>query len=129
VFFSRIFPPGRFWANLGGMEQETTKVKHVRRSRSEIKELLESFARSGLTQQAFCSENGVSVATFSNWRRKAATGIAAPEGVLRPVRVTDSSGDGPTVRLPGGIEIILPVGSTATDLAALIGALRAIGRC
>jgi len=60
------------------MEQETTKVKHVRRSRSEIKELLESFARvSGLTQQAFCRENGVSVATFLNWRRKSSAGIAA----------------------------------------------------
>ena len=111
------------------MEQETTKVKHMRRSRSEIKELLESFARSGLTQQAFCRENGVSVATFSNWRRKASAGIAAPGTVLRPVRVTESSGDGPTVRLPDGFEIILPAGSTVTDTAALIGALRAIGRC
>lgn len=128
MFFSRIFPPGCFWANLGEMEQET-KVKHVRRSRSEIKELLESFARSGLTQQAFCRENGVSVATFSNWRRKAAAGIAAPETVLRPVRVTESCGDGPTVRLPDGFEIILPVGSAARDLAALIEALRAIKRC
>jgi len=111
------------------MDQETAKGKHVRRSRSEIKELLESFARSGLTQQAFCREKGLSVATFSNWRRKASAGIAAPETVLRPVRVTESSGNGPTVRLPDGYEIILPVGSAATDLAALIKALRAIGRC
>ncbi len=111
------------------MEQEPPKVKQVRRSRAEIENLLETFARSGLTQQAFCRENGVSVATFSNWRRKAATGTAAPETVLRPVRVTESSVDGPTVRLPDGIEIILPVGSAATDVAALIKALRAIGRC
>ncbi len=129
MFFFRIFPPSRFWANLGGMEQEPPKVKQVRRSRAEIENLLETFARSGLTQQAFCRENGVSVATFSNWRRKAATGTAAPETVLRPVRVTESSVDGPTVRLPDGIEIILPVGSAATDVAALIKALRAIGRC
>ena len=88
----------------------------MRRSRSEIKELLESFARSGLTQQAFCSETGVSVATFFELGgEKPPPGFAAPEGVLRPVRVTDSSRDGPTVRLPGGIEIILPVGSTATE--------------
>jgi DNA-binding transcriptional regulator YiaG len=129
VFFSRIFTPGRFWVNLVGMDQETTKGKHVRRTRAEIDNLLESFARSGLTQQAFCRENGVSVATFSNWRRKAAAGIAAAETVLRPVRVTESSGDGPTVRLPEGVEIILPAGSAATDIAALVGALRAIGPC
>jgi len=82
----------------------------VRRTRAQIDQLLEAFARSGLTQQAFCQQNGLSAATFSNWRRKAvaadgiaADGIAAaeagaagaagaaPETVLRAVRVVSQS--------------------------------------
>ena len=111
------------------MDQETTNGKHVRRSRAEIDNLLESFAGSGLTQQAFCRENGISVATFSNWRRKAAARDAKSGTVLRPVRVRQTSGDGPTVRLPGGVEVVLPVDSPAEEIAGLIGALREIGSC
>jgi hypothetical protein len=111
------------------MEEETSKGKHVRRSRAEIDHLLESFACSGLMQQAFCRENGLSVATFSNWRRKATARISEAKTVLRPVHVTKSSQDGPTVRLPEGIEIILPPGSAAADIVALIEALRAVGPC
>lgn len=101
----------------------------MRRTRAEIDNLLESFARSGLTQQAFCRENKVSVATFSNWRRKAAVRMTAAGSVLRPVRVREPSGDGPAVRLPEGVEIVLPVGSAADEIAALIRALRAVEPC
>lgn len=111
------------------MDHETDKGNRTRRSRLEIDDLLESFARSGLTQQGFCRENGVSVATFSNWRRKAAARNSVAGPVLRPVCVAKAYGDGPTVRLPGGVEIFLPVGSTAEEIAELIGALNVIGSC
>lgn len=61
------------------MESPQRKVKRVRRSRAEINRLLEAFERSGTTQQAFCRGHGLSVATFSYWRRKATSARAADD--------------------------------------------------
>lgn len=40
------------------------------RSRIEWQELIEEQAVSGLSQKAFCSQRGISVATFGYWKRK-----------------------------------------------------------
>lgn len=48
---------------MGGMDKNPTPVvRRVRRSRSEIAQLLEHFEGSGQTQAAFCHEHGLSVA-------------------------------------------------------------------
>jgi len=102
------------------MENERpTQTKRVRRSREEIDELLAAFESRGQTQEAFCRERGLSVATFSSWRRRRAAG-----GALRPVRVVGGScAGGATVRAPGGTEVILPPGTPVGEIAALAGAL------
>ena len=41
-----------------------------RRSRIEWQELIDEQAASGLSQKAFCSQPGISVATFGYWKRK-----------------------------------------------------------
>lgn len=109
------------------MENATSKTNRVRRSRTEIEEILAAFERSSLTQQAFCREKGLSVATFSNWRRKAGGGGGA---ALRPVRLTEA----PTapviaVRFPDGLEVFFPRGSGPDEIAAVVASLNAFERC
>lgn len=112
------------------MEYETSKVKQKRRSREEIEEHLKAFKRSGLTQQAFCRERGLSVATFSNWRRKAEATEDVSEASFRPVRLHVShASSGPVVRLPDGTELFFPQSACARDIASVVFALRGVGSC
>lgn len=111
------------------METETpTKTKRTRRSRAEIDELLEAFERSGQTRKAFCRERGLSVATFSSWRRRRAAERGG-EGTLRPVRVAGPAAGGPVVRTPGGVEVTLPAGTAAAEIAALVNGIEGGGSC
>ena len=109
------------------MENATSKTKRVRRSRAEVDEILAAFERSGLTQQEFCRESGLSVATFSNWRRKAAAGDGP---ALRPVRLAEAP-EGPpiAVRFPGGLEVFFPGASGPDEIAAVVASLSAFERC
>ena len=50
-----------------------TRPKRPRRSREQWQRLLEEQAASGLTQTAFCQANGLSLASFQNWKRRLAT--------------------------------------------------------
>ena len=114
-------------------ENKKPKIRRAHRSAEEIASLLESFESSGLTQQKYCLERGLSVATFSSWRRKAANGKSSTEAVLRPVRVRvtppELSAAGPMVRFPDGVEVFLPHGSCASAIAALVKALRSDQSC
>jgi len=129
VLFSRIFQFSPAASILSGMETNTEKTKRVRRSRAEIEELLLAFEQSGVTQQEFCRDQGLSVATFSSWRRKAShAGDAA--GGLRQVHIMGSGGsDGVTVRFPEGLEVIFPEGSSAREIAAVVGSLNSLRPC
>lgn len=111
------------------MESKSEKTKRVRRSRAEIEELLLAFERSGATQQEFCRDQGLSVATFSSWRRKASRAGSAA-GRLRPVHIMGGGGsDGVTVRFPEGLEVIFPEGSSAREIAAVVGSLNSLRPC
>lgn len=53
----------------------------IRRSPAEWRELLSSYERSGLSQQAFCDRHGLALSTFCKWRRSlggSVTPTAAP---------------------------------------------------
>lgn len=105
------------------MENEKPNGKRVRRSREEIEELLAAFEGSGQTQEAFCRERGLSVATFSSWRRKRTAG-GGGNSALRPVRLLGGArADAPTVRTPGGVEVALPAGTAVAEIAALVNAI------
>jgi transposase-like protein len=102
----------------------------VFRGRARIQQLLEAYDASGLSQKEFCRQHGVCLSTFTYWlktRRKDATG--APKG-FRPVRVVPGAvTQGTVVRLPCGIEVVLPAGSSARDVAQLITLLRPEASC
>ena len=108
------------------MEEETSipAARRVRRSRAEIDQLLELFEGSGQTQAAFCREHGLSVASLCAWRRKRREADAPPG--FREVRVGGfaPAAAGPLVRLPDGIEIVLPAGVCASELCRIVTALR-----
>jgi len=112
------------------MENTRSKPKRTQRSCAQIQELLAAFERSGSTQQAFCREHGISVATFSNWRRKAQAAVATTKPTFRPVRLADTpAAYGPAVRLPDGVELFFPAESSAADIVMLVKALKTTGPC
>ena len=108
------------------MEEETSipAARRVRRSRAEIDQLLELFEGSGQTQAAFCREHGLSVPTFSSWRRKRREAESLPG--FRAVRVVGfpPAAAGPLVRLPDGIEIVLPAGVSPAELCGVVAMLK-----
>lgn len=109
---------------------ENTQVKKkVWRSRAEIEELLGAFERSGMTQQAFCLQNGLSASTFSNWRRKASSVDDSP-GVLRPVRMSGvPATSGVSVRLTDGTEVFFPGGCSCDEIGTVVATLSRGARC
>lgn len=48
---------------------ESTK-RRTRRSQTEWRRLIDDQTDSGQTQAAFCAANGISVASFQNWKRR-----------------------------------------------------------
>jgi len=50
---------------------ESTK-RRIRRSQTEWQRLIDDQTNSGQTQAAFCAANGISVASFQNWKRRLA---------------------------------------------------------
>jgi hypothetical protein len=48
---------------------ESTK-RRIRRSQAEWQRLIDDQIDSGQTQAAFCAANGISVASFRNWKRR-----------------------------------------------------------
>jgi transposase len=87
----------------------------------------------GLTIAAFCSREGVSVASYYYWRRRLATEVQRPSrrpGLFVPVRVPNPSwgarSSGPPrvdVELPGGVHVRLPDTPEPEWLARLVAAL------
>lgn len=83
-----------------------------RRSPEEIRDLLDEYERSGLTQQAFADRVGVSLSSVSLWLRKARSGSVPEEAddllpaTSRLVPVTIRSTD------PSPFELVTPSGAT-----------------
>lgn len=85
----------------------------------EWRQRLARFERGGLSIAQFCRNEGVSAASFYQWRRKLAPRVAPPRSgraddvVSRaasgftPVRVVASAGV--SVRLPGGTQLDVPL--------------------
>jgi len=54
---------------------ESTK-RRIRRSQTEWQQLIDDQTDSGQTQAAFCAANGISVASFQNWKRRLAAEVS-----------------------------------------------------
>ncbi|MDP3438626.1 MAG: hypothetical protein Q8R95_03415 [Azonexus sp.] len=76
---------------------------------------LEAWSQSDLTQEAYCSQNGLSTKSFYRWRRKEKDALSAAGSSLTlvPVSISGPATTGSVVRLhsPGGWRIELPTGS------------------
>ena len=56
-----------------------SKRRRIRRSEAEWQRLINEQADSGQTQAAFCAANGISVASFQNWKRRLVAAEVSPE--------------------------------------------------
>jgi len=53
-----------------------TKRRRIRRSEAEWQRLINEQADSGQPQAVFCAANGISVASFQNWKRRLAAEVS-----------------------------------------------------
>lgn len=83
----------------------------VRRNEEQWRMLFAKFDESGLTREAFCKKNGLSLATFDNWRRRvrAAATPARFVEVRLPQQSTPLQVEEPA-NLPGDLVVELPYG-------------------
>ncbi len=51
-------------------DQLPRKTIKVRRNAEQWQAIMEAFADSGLTQEAFCAQESLAMSTFSKWRRQ-----------------------------------------------------------
>ena len=80
--------------------------KRVRRSAVEWEQILERQEASGLSQSAFCRQEGLSAASFAHWRaRRSAPAPSSPAFVQWHVPQAGSH----TLQ-PGEMELVLPGG-------------------
>ncbi len=94
---------------------------------------LDGWRDSGLSQAAYCRQHGLSLSCFGYWRRTlapkpedAAASAAIP--ALVPIMVDDAplTEGRIEVRLPNGLQVILP---TRLDPARLVPTIRALWSC
>lgn len=79
---------------------------------------LSLFEQSNLSQQAFCSEHGLSVGTFQYWLRRARQ---ASNSTFLSVSISEEpSALGCHLSTARGTRITLPSGWTPTQIAALV---------
>lgn len=81
------------------------RTLRVRRTETDWRAILDRFARSGRSQEAFCREAGLALTTFQAWSRKLREGVRAAEFI----DVTPA----PAPSAAWSIEISFPDGTTA----------------
>jgi hypothetical protein len=84
-----------------------TPRRHVRRSRSDWRQLIDEQARSGLSQTAFCAARTVSTTSFQHWKRQlaaAASPSSSPTWLdLGPLRESVAAGWDIELELGAGV--------------------------
>lgn len=87
---------------------------------------IEGWRASGLSQAAYCRQHGLDMKRFAYWRRTlASTAAAASTPALLPIMVSDApvADDRVEVRLPNGLQVLLPIGLDPAHVVPLIRAL------
>ena len=107
----------------------------MKSNRSQWRERVEAFERSGLSRRVWCMAQGLKVGTLDYWRNRLRTATnverqAASQSlvpiVVRSVDSESASSTNVVLVLPSGVRLSAPVGIDATWLAGL---LREIGAC
>ena len=114
-------------------EQIVVPVVHLRRSASEIRQLLEEFAGSGLRQSEFCRRRGIVPNTLKRYLKKqrnartnSANGgalVAVELATARTSHVDQTAGIYLAVVLSAGRKIEVEAGFDAATLARLVTVL------
>ena len=72
---------------------------YIRRSKAEWQQLIDAQQSSGLPQKVFCQQEGLSIGTFSNWKRKLKDG----EELFIPLTDNSNPSPDPWIELPAAI--------------------------
>ena len=92
-----------------------------RSAREAWAERIERFEHAGQTVADFCADEGVSPASFYQWRRRLRSEVTATETTARfvPVQLPSASPEETTtvmsIELPGGVRVRLEVTGTAAE--------------
>jgi transposase-like protein len=87
---------------------------------------------SGLSQAAYCRQHGLSLKCFAYWRRTLGSTQGVASATTLPAVVPIVVAENPTaddrieVRLPNGLQVVLPAG---LDPARLVPTIRALWSC
>jgi len=91
-------------------------------------DFLARFSGSGQTAAQFCRETGLSPVTFSGWYRRQVRTAGPPPGRFAAVRLGEESpapaAGAVTVTCPGGVSVMIAVGTDPHWLGRLVAALR-----
>lgn len=99
-----------------------------RASAEEREKILTAYRKSGLTQEKFAAQAGLSLSCLSNWLRRAKA-QAPPVSFLElapPATNPSRWAPGYRVELPGGIRLELPSGFTPAEAVELCRILRSL---
>ncbi len=83
----------------------TRSRPHVRRSEEEWREIVQRFEASGQSQHEFCKSEGLTLASFTRWRRRlqaSATPAAIDHGFVEIARACTTPTWTIELELPGG---------------------------
>ena len=102
-----------------------------RASAEEREKILTAYRKSGLTQEKFAAQAGLSLSCLSNWlrRAKAQKAPSRPASFLEvslPAAAPSRWAPGYRVELPGGIRLELPSGFTPAEASELCRILRSL---
>jgi lambda repressor-like predicted transcriptional regulator len=102
-----------------------------RASAQEREKILSAYRKSGLTQEKFAAQAGLSLSCLSNWLRRAkAQTHSSPASFLEvslpAAAAPNRLAPGYRVELPGGIRLELPAGFTPAEAAELCRILRSL---
>jgi len=74
--------------------RQKTPAKKVRRSEAQWLNIIQEYAASGLSQQAFCAQQDLALSSFCKWRKKTMSGgeplrVDGPGGLFVEVAAAD----------------------------------------
>ena len=107
------------------MENESSIRR--RRTPAERAQILDQYHQSGLTQQVFAAQAGVSCATLSSWLRQAHRHAESHQPRFVPVPNLLASGRGGAayrLQWPDGFTLEVVAGFSAAELSALLQVVR-----
>ena len=93
-----------------------------RYNREEQKYHITQWRKSGLSQRAYCEQNGLSWSTFKNWNKRLK--VATTQTRFAPIQVAPTTPTRWIIEAADGLRVHVPAHCDANSLKTLINALR-----